>query len=141
MENETKYETKVDEEIDAFNGEFEMEESEEERYLGDLITSDGSNKRNIAARKGKGYGIIEKIMEMLQEISFGHNYFIVANLLRHSLFLNSVLLNSEAWYALSLADVEQHEMVGQALLKRILETPSSTHNVSLYLEMGCLPIR
>ena len=78
---------------------------------------------------------------MLQEISFGPNYFIVANLLRHSLFLSSVLLNSEAWYALSLADVEQLEIVDQALLRRILETPSSTPNVSLYLEMGCLPIR
>ena len=77
-----------------------MEESEEERYLGDLITSDGLNKRNVAARKG--YGIIEKIMEMLQEISFGPNYFIVANLLRHSLFLSSVLLNSEAWFLFHL---------------------------------------
>ena len=46
-----------------------MEESEEERYLGDLITSDGSNKRNIDARKGKGYGIIENIMEFFMPLS------------------------------------------------------------------------
>ena len=139
MELRTKFETKVEE--DVFDGEFEMEESDEEKYLGDLITSNGLNKKNIAARKGKGYGIIERIIGMLQEISFGPNYFVVANLLRHSLFLSSVLLNSEAWYALTLADVEQLEMVDQALLKRIMETPSSTPNVILYLEMGCLPIR
>ena len=36
-----------------------MEESGEEKYLGDLITSDGSNKNNVAARKGRGFGIIE----------------------------------------------------------------------------------
>ena len=78
---------------------------------------------------------------MLQEISFGPSYFEVANLLRHSLFLSSILLNSEAWYCLSLAEIEQLETVDQALLRRILEAPSSTPKVSLYLEMGCLPIR
>ena len=141
MELTEKFETKVEEEKDVFDGEVEMEDSNEEKYLGDLITSDGLNKKNIAARKGKGFGIIDKIMDMLQEISFGPNYFVVANLLRQSLFLSSLLLNSEAWYALSHADLEQLEMVDQALLKRILETPSSTPNVILYLEMGCLPIR
>ena len=117
-----------------------MDESVEEKYLGDIITNDGSNRKNILARKGKGFGIIEKIMEMLRDISFGPSYFEVAKLLRHSLFLSSVLLNSEAWYCLSLADIEQLESVDQALLKRILEAPSSTPKVSLYLELGCLPI-
>ena len=96
---------------------------------------------NIAARKGKGYGIVERIIDMLQEISFGHSYFEVANLLRHSLFLSSILLNYEFWYGLTLTDIEQLEVVDQFLLKRILEAPSSTPKVSLYLEMGCLPIR
>ena len=118
-----------------------MEESEEEKYLGDLITHDGMNKKNIAGRKGKGYGIVERIIDMLQEISFGHSYFEVANLLRHSLFLSSILLNSEVWYGLTLTDIEQLEVVDQFLLKRILEAPSSSPRVSLYLEMGCLPIR
>ena len=99
------------------------------------------NKKNIAVRKGKGYGIVERIIDMLQEISFGHSYFEVANLLRHSLFLSSILLNSEVWYGLTLSDIEQLEVVDQFLLRRILEAPSSTPKVSLYLEMGCLPIR
>ena len=133
--------TKSKEEIENFEGSIEMEDSAEEKYLGDIITHDGSNRKNIIARKGKGFGIIEKIMEMLQELSFGPSYFEVANLLRHSLFLSSVLLNSEAWYCLSLADIEHLEAVDQVLLKRILEAPSSTPKVSLYLEMGCLPIR
>ena len=78
---------------------------------------------------------------MLEEISFGPNFFEVAILLRDPLFLSSILLNCEAWYGLTLSDVEQLEIVDQALLKKILDAPSSTPNVSLYLEMGCLPIR
>ena len=139
--DEIKTKSKEKIEMDYFDGSIEMGESAEERYLGDIITHDGSNKKNITARKGKGFGIIEKIMEMLQELSFGPSYFEVANLLRHSLFLSSVLLNSEAWYCLSLADIEHLEAVDQVLLRRILEAPSSTPKVSLYLEMGCLPIR
>ena len=118
-----------------------MDKSNEEKYLGDIITDDGSNKRNIDARKGKGFGIINQIKEILQEILFGPNYFEIANLLRHSLFLSSVLLNSEVWYGLSVTDIEQLEQVDQALLKTILEAPSSTPKESVYLEMGCIPIR
>ena len=133
--------TKNEEISDIFDGEAEMEESHEEKYLGDIVTNDGTNKKNIAARKGRGIGIIEKIIEMLQEISFGNSYFEVANLLRHSLFLSSILLNSEAWYNVSQTDIEQLEKVDQSLIRRILEAPCSTPTASLYLEMGCLPIR
>ena len=141
LKEKTNFETKTGEYIDEFDGDIMMEESEEEKYLGDIITHDGMNKKNIAVRKGKGYGIVERIIDMLQEISFGHSYFEVANLLRHSLFLSSILLNSEVWYGLTLTDIEQLEVVDQFLLRRILEAPSSTPKVSLYLEMGCLPIR
>ena len=118
-----------------------MDESKEEKYLGNLITSDGSSSKNISARKNRGFGVIDKITSILEDISFGPNYFEIAILLRSSLFISSVLVNSEVWYGLTVADVEQLEVVDQALLKKILETPSSTPSASLYLELGCLPIR
>ena len=118
-----------------------MEESTEEKYLGDLITSDGSNRTNVNARKAKGYGLVDKVTSMLEEISFGPNYFEIALLLRSSLFISSILVNSEVWYGLTLSEIEQLEIVDQPLLKKILEASSSTPNVSLYLELGCLPIR
>ena len=77
MELRENFETKIEEEKDVFDVEVEMEDSDEEKYLGDLITSDGLNKKNINARKGKGFGIIDKIMEMLQEVSLGPNYSVV----------------------------------------------------------------
>ena len=69
-----------------------------EKYLGDIISDDGLNKRNINAGKRKGLGITNEIKEILNVISFDPSYFEIANLLRHSLFLSSVLLNSEVWY-------------------------------------------
>jgi hypothetical protein len=78
---------------------------------------------------------------MLEEISFGPNYFEIAILLRSSVFISSILVNSEAWYGLTLSEIEQLEIVDQALLKKILEAPSSTPSAVLYLDLGCLPIR
>ena len=141
VETKSEFEINKDELIDVFEGAIDMDDSDEERYLGDLITSDGSNKTNIHSRKAKGFGIIDKIVSMLEEISFGPNYFEIAILLRSSLFISSILVNSEVWYGLTLSEIEQLEIVDQALLKKILEAPSSTPSVGLYLDLGCLPIR
>ena len=71
---------------DCFDGEEEMEESESDKYLGDVISKDGRNMKNIKARVGKGTGIVSKIMTYLQGIPFGQHHFEVAVLLRNSLF-------------------------------------------------------
>ena len=60
-------------------------------YLGDEISSDGSNRQNIQRRVSKGNGKISEIMSMLEKTSVGVHYFKIAMLLRESIFLNSVL--------------------------------------------------
>jgi hypothetical protein len=66
----------------------------EQMYLGDIISSDGRHKKNVQARKNKGLGIINKIMQIIQSMFFGKYYFEVALALRSSLLLSSLLLNS-----------------------------------------------
>jgi hypothetical protein len=109
--------------------------------LGDLISADGTNTKNIKARKDKGFGIVDQIISMLTDICFGPHFFQVALVLRSSLFINSILLNSEVWYGLSKTDIENFETVDNSLLKRILEAPCTTPTPMLFLELGCIPIR
>ena len=132
--------TEDDISIDILDGVHKIEDSDEEKYLGDILSSDGSNTKNIKARKAKGFGIVDKISSMLEDIFFGPFFFEVALILRSSLFLNSILLNSEVWYRLTKADVEELESVDNALLRRILEAPACTPTPMLYLELGCIPI-
>ena len=81
-------------------------------------------------------------MNILKEVSLGRKfYFQVATTLRESMLLSSMLLNSEAWIGLNQTDVDELEQVDEILLRRILETPSTTPKPALYLELGCLPIR
>ena len=61
-----------------------------EKYLGDLISSDGSNKKNIQARKEKGIGIVSQIMGILEGTIYGPYYFEVGLILRSSLLVNSI---------------------------------------------------
>ena len=47
-------------------GEEIMEEKDEEKYLGDVISKDGRNLKNIKARINKGKGIVKKILNILE---------------------------------------------------------------------------
>jgi hypothetical protein len=68
-----------------------MSHVSEDTYLGDVISNDGRNTKNINSRIGKGLGKINDIMNMLEKVSLGHEYFKIALLLRESIFLNSIL--------------------------------------------------
>jgi hypothetical protein len=78
---------------------------------------------------------------MLNDVFFGPFYIEVGLILRSSLCINSILLNSEAWYGLSKAEIEQLEAVDKSLLRRIMEAPACIPSPMLYLELGCIPIR
>ena len=69
----------------------------EATYLGDIISHDGKNTKNVNSRVAKGLGIITDIMNMLGKLSFGQHYFKMGLLLRESMFLNGILTNVECW--------------------------------------------
>ena len=88
-----------------FVGPEKMKVKEEQTYLGDVISADGSHSKNVQSRKNKGLGIINQIMQILDSVMFGKYHFEVAMVLRSSLLLSSILLNSEAWVNLKDKDV------------------------------------
>ena len=118
-----------------------LDKVDTEKYLGDIISVDGKNTKNIAARKAKAVGIVNGINSILQDICFGSFHFEVAVMLRDSLFINSVLVNSECWYGLTENEVTELEKEDEQLLRKVLEAPSKTPKCMLYLETGCKPLR
>ena len=84
---------------------------------------------------------MNQIMNILITIFFGKYYFEVAIVLRSSLFLNSILLNSEAWGYLTNKNIRSLEQMDEALLSRILDCERNTSNTFKYLELGIYPIR
>ena len=82
-----------------------MECVESDVYLGDVISASGSNTQNIKARISRGNGILAQIRKYLETVSFGAHFFKIALLLRESLFLSSILTNSESWYGLTKSEI------------------------------------
>ena len=69
-----------------------------DKYLGEVIQSDGKNKLNIQERKKRGLAAVNQICQLLDELCLGDYYFEAANILRNSLLLSTLLSNSETWY-------------------------------------------
>ena len=124
-----------------FNGNMNMEESHEQKYLGDILSPDGTHTKNVQDRRNKGYGILKQIMQILDSTYFGKFYFEVAMILRDSLFISSILLNSEAWVNYKENDIRILEQCDELLLSRILDCDGKTSNTLKYLELGAIPIR
>ena len=109
-------------------------------YLGDIIREDGKNSSNIKNRVNKGLGIVTKIMNVLETISFGSKYFEIAVTLRQAELINEFLTNAEVWYAITKTQIEELESVDKLLIRRILNAPLAASVESLYLELGLTPI-
>ena len=80
-----------------FGGLEKMQVKTEQMYLGDVISADGRQHHNVQQRKNKGLGSISQIMQILETVFFGKYHFEVAMILRSSMLLSALLLNSEAW--------------------------------------------
>ena len=118
-----------------------MECVQSDTYLGDVISSDGSNTENIKMRISKGNGILAKIRNILESVSFGAHYFKIALLLRESLLLNGILTNCESWYGLKESEILDLEGLDLTFFRTLLEVPHTVPTVALFLETGSFSIR
>ena len=135
------YFTGIETFIDEEKGQVKLDTIKNDKYLGDIISFDGKNKKNILARRNKGIGIIKQIMNMLESTCYGPHVLAVALLFRKAFLINGILTNSETWYGLKDEDIELLEQVDEMYLRKILEAGRSCPKEMLYLETGSWPIR
>ena len=67
------------------------------KYLIDFLQINGKCDINIKDKVGKGLTAINQISQMLAEFCLGPYKYEAFSVLRGSLFLSSVLANSESW--------------------------------------------
>ena len=97
----------------------EMLKTKKEKYLGDILTSTAKIDENIEERYKKGIGIINDIMSILKEVSFGYHYFQIGMLFRNSKLVNGIICSIEALYGIKAKHRETLEKLDRELFRKI----------------------
>ena len=88
------------------------EHVDNDKYVGDILSNDGTNAKKIKDRCDKGFSSINEIISILEELPLGP-YRIIAGLkLRESNFLSRLIFNSESWYNLKEIEIEKLSQLG-----------------------------
>ena len=118
----------------------EIQEVEEDDYLGDVVNSNGKNTSNIQKRVAKGIGIKVQINNILEMLNFGKHFLDIALLLRNSVFINGICYNMEVWYNLQKKEIEELEKLDRNLLHGWMGLPSTVAKEAIFLELGIHPL-
>ena len=118
-----------------------MESTKQQLYLGEILSSDGTNKTNIKKKTNKAQGAINDVMLILNSVYLGDYFIEVAKTLRNSLFLSVLLNNCEILYNISNKDIQNLEASDSQLLRRILGISSKASSCLILLELGLLPVK
>ena len=105
---------------DIHTGHEVMKEVTEKKYLGDIISQDGRNDKNIKDRTNKATGNINKIVSTLNERPFGKHKFKSFKLMRDGILLGGLLTNVESWINVTKANVEDLEKPDTHLIRKVL---------------------
>ena len=76
----------------------EVTESSSEKYFGQMLSSDGSNVKNVTNLSNKGRGMVNTIMNILNHMPGGKFHFELAVIFRKAYLISSMLTCSEVWY-------------------------------------------
>jgi hypothetical protein len=117
-----------------------MKQTHQEKYLGDVISSDGTLDATIKQRKAKAYSYLSEIRALLSDMPFGKRRLQIGLMLRDAMFVNGVLCNSEVWHNISQKHIEELETVDHAVMRHIIGAHAKVPTEFLYLETGTLQL-
>ena len=85
-----------------------MKTTENQKYLGDIISSSGSNFENVKDRCKTGFQAISQIKSLIKDVSLGKFTIQIGLILRDSICVSKMLLNIEVWHSEPKSQVETH---------------------------------
>ena len=126
---------------EKFDGEALMENTEDQKYLGFILSSKGNNMKNINAMKNKSIWIINNIFDKLKSLNLKKYYFESAVIFLNVFLRSSILYSAETYYNLKEKEIRTLERIEENFLRKLFKTTKGCPISQLYLEAGHLPAR
>ena len=127
--------------VETFHGLTAIGKTNEQKYLGFVISAVGDNMDNIRAVKKKSIGTIQRLMTKLNSLNLMNYYFECSMIFLNAILRPSILYACETYYSLSEYNLRQLERIEESYLRKVFKTPKSCPIVQLYLESGQIPAR
>ena len=93
--------------------------------VGDIISCDRKNTKNIKDKTNKATGNVNKIVTSLNEKYYGKNTFKAYKLMREGILLGGLLTNAESWINVTNQDISELEKPDIHLLRKVLDSSAS----------------
>ena len=125
--------------IEEFDGEHILKETVQTKYLGCILSNDGTNTKSIRMKVNKSIGIRKTIQTLIKGLG---KYTIESGIIYFkSLLRGSILYATESMINLKDSDVKLMEQAEEATLRDLVKTERSAPRHLLYLELGVIPAR
>ena len=118
-----------------------MRSTEQEKYLGDVVSSNTKIDENIKMRHAKGTGINNQIISIIKEVSFGFYYFEMGLLFRNSMLINGIMFNLEVVHNLTPKHVDILEECDKMFMRNLFESEAGTPIEAFFIETATLPLK
>ena len=110
------------------------------KYLGDIFNHKGDYKDLITDRSRKGTACTVNAIALCNDAQMGKYAITSLILLYKTVFLPTILFNSETWNHMTKHDSDQLNISQNKYLKWMLHCPKSTCTSFTLLELGLLPV-
>jgi hypothetical protein len=119
VENEQTGEAELNEMYCGLTG---IEKTNEQKYLGFVLSNTGDNMANINALKKKSIGVIRTTINKLKSLNLKRYYFECAVILMNVMIRGSILYACEMYYNLKETELRQIERIEESYMRQIFKT-------------------
>ena len=99
---------------ESFDGKVFIEQTNEQKYLGFVLSSTGNNMANINQMKRKSIGIIRSIFSKLESLNLKQYFFECALVLMNAILRSSIFYASETYYNMKEKEIRHLERIEES---------------------------
>ena len=126
---------------EVYCGLTDIKKTDEQKYLGFVLSSSRDNMANIREIKKKSIGIVRSTLSKLNSMKLKRYYFECSVVLLNVMVRSSILYASEMYYDLKETEVRQLERIEEGYLRQVLNTSKGCPISQIYLAVGHIPAR